>query len=37
VTLITDTILAFGSFGLTTAIALVVRFSFRRGRELGEP
>jgi hypothetical protein len=32
-----DLALAFGSFGLTAAVALGIRFGFRRGRRIGEP
>ncbi len=35
--MITDALLAFGSLGLTTAVAIGIRFGFRRGRDLGEP
>ena len=35
--MITDALLAFGSLGLTAAVAIGVRFGFRRGRNLGEP
>lgn len=36
-TIITDALLAFGSLGLTAAVAIGIRFGFRRGRDLGEP
>jgi hypothetical protein len=36
-TMITDAVLAFGSLGLTCIVALGIRFTFRRGRKLGEP
>jgi hypothetical protein len=36
-TLVTDAVLAFGSLGLTSVIAIGIRFGFRRGRDLGEP
>ncbi len=36
-TLVTDAVVAFGSLGLTTAVAVGIRFGFRRGRDLGEP
>jgi hypothetical protein len=35
--MITDALLAFGSLGLTAAVAIGIRFGFRRGRDLGEP
>ncbi len=35
--MITDALLAFGSLGLTAAVAIAIRFGFRRGRDLGEP
>jgi hypothetical protein len=35
--MITDALLAFGSLGLTAAVAICIRFGFRRGRDLGEP
>jgi hypothetical protein len=36
-TIVTDAVLAFGSFGLTVTVAFGVRLGFRRGRKLGEP